>query len=79
MGSNQHGVCVGCTSVWTKFCHSGDHKEKLIGVDFVRYLQSIIRFNVRKPIELILVYKKNKMSSMGFRINACLLDDFFFA
>ena len=36
MGANEHGVCVGSTSVWTKMCHPGDHEEKLIGCDFVR-------------------------------------------
>ncbi|KAH3715407.1 hypothetical protein DPMN_058116 [Dreissena polymorpha] len=36
MGANERGVCVGCTAVWTKFCHPGDHEEKLIGCDFVR-------------------------------------------
>ncbi|KAK6172085.1 hypothetical protein SNE40_018043 [Patella caerulea] len=36
MGANEHGVCIGNTSVWTKLCHPGDHNEKLIGVDFVR-------------------------------------------
>ncbi|KAH3715408.1 hypothetical protein DPMN_058117 [Dreissena polymorpha] len=38
MGANERGVCVGCTAVWTKFCHPGDHEEKLIGCDFVRRL-----------------------------------------
>ncbi|XP_069110921.1 secernin-3-like [Argopecten irradians] len=36
MGANDKGVCVGCTSVWTKLCHQGEHTDKLIGVDFVR-------------------------------------------
>ncbi|XP_060079716.1 secernin-3-like [Ylistrum balloti] len=36
MGANDKGVCVGCTSVWTKLCHQGEHADKLIGVDFVR-------------------------------------------
>ncbi|OWF42481.1 secernin-3-like [Mizuhopecten yessoensis] len=36
MGANDRGLCVGCTSVWTKLCHLGEHAEKLIGVDFVR-------------------------------------------
>ncbi|KAK3108853.1 hypothetical protein FSP39_017207 [Pinctada imbricata] len=36
MGVNEHGVCVGCTSVWTKLCKEGDQNAKLIGADFVR-------------------------------------------
>lgn len=36
MGANEHGVCIGNTSVWTKLCRPGDHEEKLIGCDFVR-------------------------------------------
>ncbi|XP_041366461.1 secernin-1-like [Gigantopelta aegis] len=36
MGANEHGVCIGNTAVWTTLCQSGDHVEKLIGVDFVR-------------------------------------------
>ncbi|ESP02240.1 hypothetical protein LOTGIDRAFT_224981 [Lottia gigantea] len=36
MGANEHGVCAGNTSVWTKLCTPGDHNEKLLGVDLVR-------------------------------------------
>lgn len=36
MGANDKGLCVGCTSAWTKLCHPGDHSEKLLGVDYVR-------------------------------------------
>ncbi|XP_071158188.1 secernin-3-like isoform X2 [Mytilus edulis] len=36
MGANDKGLCIGCTAVWTKLCHPGDHSAKLMGVDYVR-------------------------------------------
>ena len=38
MGANEHGVCIGNEAVWTKLNGPEDEKEKLLGMDLLRYL-----------------------------------------
>ena len=42
MGSNECGVSIGNEAVWTKAESESDKVEKLLGMDFVRYVKSYV-------------------------------------
>lgn len=51
MGANEHGVVAGNEAVWTKFNDArSDKKEKLLGMDLLRYNQifRVLRLLLRK-------------------------------